>query len=823
MARRARATGGLVAIAASVVLALIVLLRPAVARAADCLEAVSQENTQKLFDALAKGPQPDGCTLEEVNTDRAYVQIRWKKGERALDPVLVVPSSCATTPTVRGPVLSTMVPPFVSDDCSAEIDALDALVQTDAFGKLVPVAGAIPVPEGAPARLSTRLRHYLPRGLIGVGLALVVVAAGARIRYRRRARASPSLAGPREGGVVEGPTAGPRPRLSLPSWLRRAWQRNPSQAGWWAAALIGPHLALGTWLVVVPDHLAFTTAQIVTLVHVGLAVIAFPVATIGILIHVRRMRAGTLRSPAYRAVRWALTAATVVAAVTGIIALWGGDIVQPAAVHAWCGVAVAVPLAAHLWMGFRRFAAGAVLALLAIATLGSMAARTWLPPATLAASIPAFDYATRPSELYEPAENCGECHEQDYRDWKRSTHARTLGLETVRESMEKSPDLLAEDLAHVGQLIREPERPVSAALVFGACGSCHAPTSFYGDGHPSLLRATGVTAEGTGCSFCHTLREVRQDRSGGQPAVLDPRSFSRADIFATMSRAPFYVSAPETVRRYFFQGSRSALARTIANYLIRWRPAVHSADYHSPVLDDSRACLACHSLGIDSPDVPHMTYYGWEHSAFNTGDPKTTVQCQDCHMVRRMTGKPVNESAKQVDWGPSRPGARSHLFLGGNVAVARTSGDTGMAELEHELNTQAATVEVTRVQPEGDELAVTVNVKSLLVGHFFPALETRLRFGWVELKAVDAAGAVLASTRPPKDSEDFGCPSPLIMASVTDTKAGNQRLLPPGGERELVGRIALPPGAKVDAVVAELHQFVDPSPIATTRMAVHAP
>lgn len=605
--------------------------------------------------------------------------------------------------------------------------------------------------------------------------------------------------------------------------LRRLWQRNPSQAGWWAAALIGPHLVLGTWLLVVPDYMAFTAAQVVTLLHVGLALLALPVVAVGIIVHVRRMRAGTGRSVISTTVRWTLTGATILAAVTGLVAIWGGDIVQPAAVHAWCGVAVAIPLAAHLWLGARRLAASAVLALLLTSTLGSMAAKRWLPPASIEAAIPPFDYATRPGDMYEPAENCGECHEQDYEDWKRSTHARTLGLNAVQESMEKSPELLSEDLGHVGQLIREPERPVSAALVFGACGSCHAPTSFYGDGHPSLTHASGVTAEGTGCSFCHTLREVRQDRGGSLPAVLDPRAFSRSDIFALMSKAPFYVSAPETVRRYFFQGSRSALARSIANYLIRWRPAVHARDYHSPVLDDSRACLACHSLGIDSPDVPHMTYYGWEHSEFNTGDPKTTVSCQDCHMVRGMTGKPVNESARQVPWGPSRPGARSHLFLGGNVAAAKAAGDEKMVALEHDMNAHAATLSVTHVQPESDALDVTVSVRSELVGHFFPALETRLRYGWVELEALDASGNVLARTRPPKDSEDFGSPSPLIMASVTDTKQANQRLVAPRGSRELTGRVMLPPGAQVETVVAELHQFVDPAPIATARLAMHAP
>ncbi len=596
---------------------------------------------------------------------------------------------------------------------------------------------------------------------------------------------------------------------------RRWWQRNPSQAGWWATLIIAPHLALGTWLFVVPDHLAFTTAQIVVLAHVGLALVTFPLAALWIVTHARSMRSSSPRGFAVTTVRWVLTVAATVAVATGVVALWGGDIIAPAVVHAWCGIGLGAPLAVHLWVSTRRWAAMAVAALIVVATGGSAAAKRWLPRESPEARVPPFEYATRDANLYEPAENCGECHVQDYDDWKRSLHARTVGLESVKESMGRSPELLTEDLAHVGQLIADSQRPVSSALAFGACGSCHAPTSFYGDGKPDLLHATGLTAEGTGCSFCHTLREVRQDRDAPSPRALDPRALSRADIFATMSRAPFYVSAPETVRRYFFQGSTSALARRIANYLIRWRPAVHSRDYHPAVLDDSRACLACHSLGIDSVDVPHMTYYGWEHSAFDTKDPATTVTCQDCHMVRHMTGGRVNESAREVPWGPERPGARSHLFLGGNVLSARASRDPELAKAEHELNADAASIEVTHVRRDGDVLDVTVTVHSERVGHYLPALETKLRYGWVELRALGATGQVLAATAPPKDSEDFGSASPLIMESVVDPKPDNQRLVAPRGSRDLTGHLTLPSGASVDLVSAELHILVDPAPIAT--------
>jgi hypothetical protein len=806
------------AVVLAVLTLLIATLRPERASGApSCREGISQANAQRLYDELVRSKPSDGCTLEGVETESSAARIVWKKDGRLQEPILVVPTSCATTPSSRGKVLSAIVPASVAADCPVAVEALGALVVSDAFGGLVPItegsaapataSSAVPVTESSvvPAAAEPPSREWKPLATrVGEGLVAAALASGAffALRWRRRRRALRAA----DGSV-------PKPRL---------WQRNPSQAGWGAAFLIGPHLVLGTWLLVVPDRLAFTAAQVVTLAHVGLAVVTFPLVALWVGVHLLKMRSARARGAGSTSVKWLLTAALLLAIVTGVIVIWGGDIAQSAPLHAACGVAVGVPLALHFWLSMRRVAAGAVVGLLAVATLGSAAARRWLPQASAEATIPEFEYATRDESLYEPAANCGECHEQDYQDWKRSTHARTLELEAVRESMGRSPDLLEENLAHVGKLISDRERPISSALVFGACGSCHAPTSFYGGGKPSLLHPAGLTAEGTSCSFCHTLREVRHDRNMPSPA-LQAQALSSDDIFAIMSRVPFYVSAPETVRRYLFQGSSNPLARRIANYLIRWRPEVHSRDYHSPVLDDSRACLACHSLGIDSPDVPHMTYFGWEHSPFATGDQKTTVTCQDCHMVRHMTGDPVNESARMVPWGPVRPGARSHLFLGGNVKAGENLGDEGLARQQHDFNARAASVSVSRLQRVDDVLHVTVSVHSERIGHYFPALETQLRYGWVELRALDASGRSLASTPAPKDSQDYGCASPLIMASVDDPKPDNKRLVGPRASREFVGHITLPPGAVVDRVVAELHVSVDPSPIATATESVDGP
>jgi cytochrome c551/c552 len=562
----------------------------------------------------------------------------------------------------------------------------------------------------------------------------------------------------------------------------------------------------------------------VTLAHVGLAVVTFPIAAVWILVHVNRMRG--LRPRQSRGIVLAqrtLTLAVILAALTGLLVIWGGTIIKPAVLHAACGVIVGLPLAWHLWLSSRQWMATGVVALLVFATGGSWAAKRYLPPKPVEAVTPEFAYKTRPISLFEPSSNCGECHIQDYEDWKHSTHARTLQLPALRESMERSKELLAEDLGHVGELLAGDRKALSAALVFGACGSCHAPTAFYGSVGPTPDQPQSSFVEGTGCAFCHTLREVRANRDVAEPAVIDPRTISREDIFALASRAPFYLSAPETVRRYIGQGSTNPIAHRVANWLIRWRPEIHSRDYHSPVLDDSRACLACHSLGVDRPDVPHMTYYGWQISSYNTGNSKTSVSCLDCHMARNMTGGQTREAARMVPWGPERSGVRSHLFLGGNAGAAKQLGDEPFAALQHAFASKGVSLSLARVERTPTEIEVTVSVRSELVGHFFPALETKLRYAWIELKALDASGKVIAATPRPKDSEDFGSASPLVMASVDDPKPDNERLVKPGSTRDFTGHLPLTAGAPAVAFVAELHTSVDPDPIATVKRALDAP
>jgi hypothetical protein len=600
---------------------------------------------------------------------------------------------------------------------------------------------------------------------------------------------------------------------------------SPGKAGRGAAYLLGPHLLLGTWLMVLPDHFAFTANQIVTLIHVVLALVTFPIAAWWVFVHVRRMRPSRARSSTVSTwSRRLLTYATVLAAVSGFIVLRGGTIVKLAPLHTWCGVAVGVPLAWHLWLSRRRFGAVLSVGLLLAATGGAAVAKRALVPQPISPNVPAFAYETRPTELYDSANFCGECHTQQFKDWKHTIHSTTLDQPEARTRFKDASRLSMVDLKQLGYLEKHDAEAAEFFESPEGCAQCHTPASFYGDDQTPIELAKGVVSEGVTCTFCHTLRDVRGDASLLGISEKLKGLQNRAPFTAESIRLfPYYVSAPETVRRYIGQDSSNTWLHKVGNWLIRWRPEMHSHDYHSEILNTSKVCLGCHGFGLDAPAIFPKSYHAWEKSTFATGDPKTQVECQDCHMVRHITGKPVKEPGQLVPWGPERGQARSHLVLGGNVRGAEALNDQEMALLEHEVAKLGVSLSLVRTRQEGETLFVTAAVKSQLIGHYFPAMDSGVRYAWIHLIALDARGKQVAASPVVHDAKDMLGPSPIIYRSSRcfDPKTMPQcdTLVYPLSTREFEGRITLPANARpVVSVKAELYESLDPVAISEATL-----
>ncbi len=155
--------------------------------AADCFEGITDDETRRIFEVLARASQGSACTLEEVRTERALVRIQWRKGGDLQEDVLVAPTSCVPIATTRGKVLSTVVPVAAMEACPAQVDALDTLVASDAFGAF-PVTAPVPIDFQRTPRIKRHSRVLVG----GIAVGLVAFAAATLLVLRRRRSGKPS-------------------------------------------------------------------------------------------------------------------------------------------------------------------------------------------------------------------------------------------------------------------------------------------------------------------------------------------------------------------------------------------------------------------------------------------------------------------------------------------------------------------------------------------------------------------------------------------------------------------------------------------------------
>jgi hypothetical protein len=748
--------------------------------AAECVEGIDEATTRSLFDALRQTKPDDGCVLESVSTEKTRIEIVWKKGDRIQEPIVVMRAPCTERPAVGGKELSTIVPPSTAELCPAAVLATEALVER----QLLDAAASSPPTEPQPVPSAARPWPPIRRLAVAVGLAAAVVAA-LLVLLRGRIR----------GGTV--PCAWLVDRLAR----ARATARDRRPVGWMALALLGPHMAFGTWLFVVPDHVAFRVTQGVLLTHVVVAALTAPIVALWIVRHVIA-RPPNPRSPrrwAISSMRAGLLAAVIVAAATGVWACWSGRIGVGASLHGVIGMLCGVPFALHLLLERRPVSAG-IVTVLVVVSLGSAGwARRDLPGDAERPASPAWEARNAPAGAYDPPSWCGGCHAEIYAEWSRSTHARTMRLPTVDREMRAKMasagvSFVDTDLEHM---------PSNSGL----CSHCHAPTSFYGDDERPIVE----TAEGITCAFCHTLRGLRWP---GAESRFAPRIAGQTP---DLRQANFYVSAPQTVRKYLGQGSDSALLRRVGDWLIRWRPEMHSRDYRTPFLESSEVCKGCHGL---HPEL--SPYSPWKASRFGRGGATPVTECQDCHMVRELTGEPVRQPGRLVEWGPIRGQRRTHLFTGGNVAAAEEAHDDDLALREHEIAARGMSVFIEGWDVSDGAAVIHVTVRSELVGHPFPTSEVGSRWGALRVVALDESGALLAEARG-SNKEGTAGDSPsltfFIPAIEKDTPIVDRRLQS-GEERRLDAKLDL--GARIGdlrRVRVELLSSFDPRPIATAERA----
>jgi hypothetical protein len=175
---------------------------------------------------------------------------------------------------------------------------------------------------------------------------------------------------------------------------------------------------------------------------------------------------------------------------------------------------------------------------------------------------------------------------------------------------------------------------------------------------------------------------------------------------------------------------------------------------------ESELCATCHTVivtGAAGTEVIEQSpYLEWQSSVYAT--PAQLTTCQDCHMPTVDDDGNVIRSAisKFPDGLSNREPYGQHTFLGGNSFMLRLlaantqwAGITSVPEDEllaaaarndEHLGTAAA-VELSRVERNGDQLEIDVQVSNL-AGHKLPTGYPTRRV-WIHLEVRDSGGALV--------------------------------------------------------------------------------
>jgi hypothetical protein len=186
------------------------------------------------------------------------------------------------------------------------------------------------------------------------------------------------------------------------------------------------------------------------------------------------------------------------------------------------------------------------------------------------------------------AHNCGNCHEQIYREWSTSAHARSA---TGKHFLNLYDGSDWNGSANVGWSLLGQHADGSAV-----CNSCHVPTMpIDPDAYLDVRKVRGVAAQGVHCDYCHKIQAV-EDGPLGQ----------------THGRFNLRLLRPAEGQIFF--GPLDDVDR--------------GDDSFSRLYRDSRYCASCHEGTVFGVAV-YTTYSEWLASPAR----RAGKQCQTCHMA----------------------------------------------------------------------------------------------------------------------------------------------------------------------------------------------
>ncbi|MEW6087264.1 MAG: multiheme c-type cytochrome [bacterium] len=304
-------------------------------------------------------------------------------------------------------------------------------------------------------------------------------------------------------------------------------------------------------------------------------------------------------------------------------------------------------------------------------------------------------------EQFIKSDICGNCHEEIYKQWNGSMHSKAF----IDPVWRASTKLFMNEVTTKGQI-----------LEMKTCIKCHTPLGFRSyliqSPKEDYNKLEDLPAQGIFCNWCHNINEAKHigdagyevATGGGEedpPTMLGPRSDAKSDYHPTK---------------------------------------------YSELFTKAEFCGLCHNVSHAGNKLfLEQTYTEWERSQYNTGDPKTTVVCQDCHMRQKpgfpSTGKTArpDNPGKSADDGLSRDHIWTHYFVGGNSIIPKILGSDIHSTMAIERLTNAADLEIIKDvnYKKGGLAKIMVKVINSGAGHYIPTGLTELRQVWLDIKITD--------------------------------------------------------------------------------------
>lgn len=357
------------------------------------------------------------------------------------------------------------------------------------------------------------------------------------------------------------------------------------------------------------------------------------------------------------------------------------------------------------------------------------------------------------------SETCGEsgCHTEIYNEWKVSAH-RYAAMDPIFQGIQN--------------VMAKQNGPESTRY----CGGCHDPISLF-SGTKNIF-VTNLTSQmgyndGISCLACHSIQKT--------------------DI---QGNANYIVAQPKD---YLWQWSDDHTLGAVArNFLIRTWPAQHNR-LNKRVYKTPEYCAACHKQFIDA-QINRVgwvqlqnQYDNWAASHWNhKGDPKTTIECRECHMPLVASTDPAAGDAMDYNRSPDDHRHRSHRFLAANnfvPALLQLDGAADQVRMTDawlqghidipEIRSKWALGPVVKVRIEaphsatpGESLPVRVVLTSNKVGHDYPTGPLDMIQSWVELRVTDGSGHVVY-TSGQRDEKGFLPPGTFLFKAEPVDQYGN--------------------------------------------------